>query len=275
MNSIELYEKKIIEDKEFPIQLQLRKITNSGTYAPEHWHEHLELLYILEGKTNVEINGTVISVEKGDLIVVNGNELHGCFGDQIPVSIMVISFEMETLAKEFAEKHIIFQALIRDDKEIAHMVTNIVEENEQKNMGYKLICKGYVLQLIAYLCRNYASEMLTDTESAKRRRNLERLNIVLQYINKHFSEEISVEELAELIHLSEGRFSHLFKENVGMSALKYINEVRIRKADALLQNETLTIAEVASYVGISNYGYFGKMYKRYYGYAPGERRTKV
>ena len=77
---------------------------------------------------------------------------------------------------------------------------------------------------MAYLVRHYAREMLDQEDSLRRRKKLERLNIVYQYIERNYSGPIGNRELADLIHVSEGRFSHLFKESAGMAPLQYINK---------------------------------------------------
>ena len=178
-------------------------------------------------------------------------------------------FEMEALSEELADKNILFQTWIRKDAEIGRIMHRIYEENEKKDIGYKLACKGGLLQLITYLSRNYVQEILSDSDSLKRRKKLERLNTVNQYIEQHYTEAISNRELADLLHLSEDRFNHLFKESMGMPPLQYINEIRLKKAMHLLKKgDFYTAAEVADAVGFSDYNNFGRMFRRFYGCTP-------
>ena len=142
----------------------------------------------------------------------------------------------------------------------------------QQEAGWKLACKGALLSLVCYLARHYAQEKLTDRESIRRRKNLERLNTVLRYIEANYPNNINNSELAELVHLSNDRFSHLFRESVGMAPLQYINEVRLKKAMNLLKNGGYTAVQVADAVGFSDYNNFGRMFKRYYGCTPLEAR---
>ena len=83
---------------------------------------------------------------------------------------------------------------------------------------------------------------------------------------------VSNRELADLIHVSEGRFSHLFKESAGMAPLQYINKVRLEKAANLLKRGDYTVAEVAAAVGFSDYNHFGRLFRRTFGCAPVEAR---
>ena len=146
------------------------------------------------------------------------------------------------------------------------------EEQEKRETGWKLACKGALLSLVCYLARHYAQEELTDRESMRRRKNLERLNTALQYIEANYPQNISNGELAELVHLSSDRFNHLFRESVGTAPLHYINEVRLKKAMNLLKNGEYTAAQVADAVGFSDYNNFGRLFRRYFGCTPMEAR---
>ncbi|HBI74382.1 MAG TPA: AraC family transcriptional regulator, partial [Lachnospiraceae bacterium] len=97
-------------------------------------------------------------------------------------------------------------------------------ENDKK-LGYKLAMKGKIYELISYLLRNYVVENQSARENSRRKLNLNRLNMVVQHIQENYSEPITNRELADLIHVSEYRFCHIFKESMGQSPLSYINEV--------------------------------------------------
>lgn len=270
MQSLELYEKKILSDPEFPVQVFVNIADQKKRIFAPHWHEHVELHYVMEGRTRVCLNQREIFAEKGNLVVANSNDLHEgyCVGDHMEV--LVIIFEMESFSRELADKDILFESLIEKDETIDRIMSVIYEEVMRQDIGYRLICKGEVLKLIAYLARNYAVKTLTEQESDKRKKQLERLNMVLKYIQKNYARPIGNEELARLVYLSEGRFNHLFKESMGKSPLQYINEVRIRKAMNLLKKKEGTVAEIAGSVGFTDYNHFGRQFRRYYGCTPSE-----
>lgn len=274
MNKLELYEKKILSDKEFPIQLFMNQIRKKGQYFPSHWHEHIELHYIFEGTGDFQCNQQNIRAGKDSLLVINSNEVHIGISERNKLDAIVAIFEMDAFSEELANQNIIFQSLIQDDKEIKRLAWALYAENEEKKLGYKLAAKGILYELITYLARNYAVESLSESESIKRNRNLTRLNLVLQYIEEHFTETISNHELAKLIHLSEDRFNHLFKESMGMSPLNYINEIRLKKAMYLLKQKEYTVSEVAIEVGFKDFNHFGRLFRRYYGCTPSSMKKK-
>ncbi|WP_187433971.1 helix-turn-helix domain-containing protein [Paenibacillus methanolicus] len=97
---------------------------------------------------------------------------------------------------------------------------------------------------------------------------------VVDYVNRHLSEEIYLDMLAEHLNLSSGYLSAYFKEKSGMNFVDYINETRIMKATTLLGDNTLKIHDVAEAVGYRNITSFNRMFKKYMGVTPSEFRRK-
>ena len=91
---------------------------------------------------------------------------------------------------------------------------------------------------------------------------------IQRMLNKFYEEYIR-KELADLIHLSEDRFNHLFKECMSVSPLQYMNEVRLEKAMRLIK-EGMPATEAAGMVGFLDYNYFGRLFRRKFGYSPGK-----
>ena len=271
---LELYEKKILKDEEFPIQLFINRTNRKGNYFDPHWHEHIELHYVVSGRGIFRLYQNEIGAVKGDLVIANSNILHEGICEGTQLEALVVIFAMEDFSKELADKNIIFQPLIHGDEEISRIMLSIHQEYLGQEIGSRLVCKGYLLQLLAYLVRHYAQEILSEEDSLKRRIKLERLNIVYQYIEEHYAEPVSNRELAGLIHVSEGRFNHIFKESTGQAPLQYINEIRLRKALNLLKQGDFTAAQVAGAVGFSDYNHFGRLFRRHFGCTPMEVRKE-
>ncbi len=271
MHDPSLYEKKIIKDEEFPVQMFENRIRIPGPYCNPHWHEHLELHYIIKGGGLFYSNQKPLLVKEGSLVIINSNEIHEGISYTKDFHALVIIFEMGVFSKEIANYNVIFKSLIETDPMINDLIMSIYEEENEKKQGYKLAMKGKLYELIAYLLRNYVAQSLSDRENISRIKNLSRLNRVFQYIQENYTETITNRELAELIHISEYRFCHLFKESIGKSPLNYINEVRLKKAYSLLEQKEMTVSEVALAVGFQDYNNFGRLFRKYYGFPP----TKV
>lgn len=98
---------------------------------------------------------------------------------------------------------------------------------------------------------------------------------VENYIHAHIAEDISREELAQMVHLSPTHFSRLFKKKHNMTLVDYITQQRILLAKELLKQEEITISAVAAKVGYGNYSYFAKTFRKYTGKTPREYHQEI
>ncbi len=175
MHDLSLYEKKIIQDKEFPVQIFKNQIQKQGVYFLPHWHEHLELHYILKGKGIFYCNQNPIPVEEQSFIIINSNEMHKGISITPSFEAIVVIFEMDAFSQEIATGNVVFRTLIQSDQRINELMTAIYREDSEKEYGYKLAMKGKVYELITYLLRNYTVKN-EDKNSIRIKRNLNRLN---------------------------------------------------------------------------------------------------
>lgn len=264
----ELYEDRVILDEELPMQISMDIRKEPKELFSSHWHEDIEMHYIVEGEADLYLNQTCYHVKPGDLLIANGNELHSGICTLAPYVGEVIIFDVANLSSELAMEHYIFKHLVSGDGEIRAMYERIFLEKKQGKPGYKQMCRAIALELLVYLCRNHVERVLQERESLKRRKDLERLNVVLCYIEDHYSEQISNTQLADMVFLSEDRFGHLFREGVGKPPLQYINEMRLKKALVLLKSGEYTVTEVSEAVGFRDYNHFGRLFRKYYGHTP-------
>ena len=98
---------------------------------------------------------------------------------------------------------------------------------------------------------------------------------VIQYVEMHLEEELTVAKVADLAGMSESRFAHVFKEETGVSFMEYVNTKKMDKARELLQNTDLRVNEIAERIGIFNPNYFSAQYKKKTGQSPGEFRKSL
>ena len=266
----ELYENKVRGDAELPIQLSVDRAVEPREVFSSHWHEHLEMHYIVRGGADIHLGQQCFHAVEGDLLIANCNELHSGCCTQVPYAANVIVFDMGDLSRELEKKNYIFQPLIRGDETVHRLIGQVFSEIQAQDPGYKQLCRALVMELLVYLCRNYVMEMLPERDSAKHKKDLERLNAVLCYIEEHYAQRITVEQLADIVCLSEDRFGHLFREGVGQPPLQYINSMRLRKAMSLLKTNAYTVTEVADAVGFRDYNHFGRLFRKQYGCTPNE-----
>lgn len=272
MPNLDLYEKKVLSDEELPVQLAVNKHTACGEIFPSHWHEHIEIHYILAGGAVFHIDQELYEVQAGDVMVANRNALHAGYSTAVPYEANLLILDPSDISRELGEMPLRFQSLIRGDDTLRQMLTAVFDTHAQQGLGYRALCRAKVTELLVYLCRHYAAESLPPKELVQRKRDLERLQPALDYIEKNYAERLSVAQLAELLCLSPDRLGHLFRDSVGQAPLQYINELRLRKAMNLLKTEEYTVTDVAQAVGFFDYNHFGRLFRRRYGCTPNQVR---
>ena len=272
MPNLELYEKKVLSDEELPVQVTTNRHAACGEIFASHWHEHIEIHYVLEGSAVFHIDQERYEVQAGDVIIANRNELHAGYSTTVPYKAAVMVFDPSDISRELGQKNLCYQALIRGDAVVQEAFTTVFDEYEREGLGYRALCRARITALLVYLSRHYAVEGMPAKDTVQRRRDLERLRPALDYIEKNYAERISVTQLAQLLCLSPDRLGHLFRDGVGQAPLQYINEIRLRKAMNLLKTEEYTVTEVAQAVGFFDYNHFGRLFRRRYGCTPNQVR---
>lgn len=127
---------------------------------------------------------------------------------------------------------------------------------------------GILLQLFS---RFITTECLLSTEANSLS---EKLDVVIQYINKHLDERITVSSLANLMCITPDHFSKVFKRIMGMPPCEYIQMKRIERAQTLLLTSHMSILEIAEKVGINNFSQFSRLFSKMVHCSPRKYRTK-
>ena len=97
----------------------------------------------------------------------------------------------------------------------------------------------------------------------------------IRYINRHYSEPISLEQAAGRVHMSRYHFCRVFHSAAGATFLEYLYNVRLAKAHQLLLGSDLRLSEIASRCGFSSTSHLTRIFKNTYGMPPGEFRKKA
>lgn len=275
MPELELFENLNFVDPDCPAYVQTGRRDGYQRIYSAHWHGQLEMHYIVSGAADVYLAQECLSVRAGDLVVVNSNRLHSAYCTQPPYESRVVILEVVDFSAELAKKNLVFTQLVRDDPVVADYFSRLSREMTGDDVGCKSMCRGILTELLVYLSRNYVEEALPEGRTAAQKRNLERLNAVLSYIERNYHQPITVPQLAQIACLSEDRFGHLFREGVGQSPMKYINAIRLSKAMGLLKTGEHSVTDVAAAVGFQDYNHFGRLFRKHYGCTPSQiKRAK-
>ncbi|MDF2988324.1 MAG: response regulator containing CheY-like receiver domain and AraC-type DNA-binding domain [Eubacterium sp.] len=149
------------------------------------------------------------------------------------------------------------------------------EEGKDIASLLKLIEKSESAEELNSLLEDVAIRIAVKVNSFNNRSIKLILRKAIDYIQEHYSEPVTLNEVAENIYVSTFYISRMFKKELGKSFVDYLNDVRIEKAKELLKDVKYKTYEVAEIVGISDPHYFSKLFKKYSGMTPSDYRDKI
>lgn len=245
---------------------------------PYHWHEELELIHIVSGTFHVTINEATRTAAAGDILLVNSGGLHGGTPYDCVYECLVFPVGLlfsQTFDSDFL-KRLDRQDLILDeyfpageDTAIHSLLKRLFALMQNSEEGGKLQCLGLLYQLMGLLCLN-KRYTVSDKSDLSSHRNLYLLKNVLNYIDAHYTEKITLNELARTAGMSPKYFCHFFSEMTGRTPIDYVNYYRIERACCLLAGTDSQITDIAMLCGFNDVSYFTRAFKKYKGKSPGQ-----
>ncbi len=250
-----------------------------------HQHDFTELAIIFKGRAKHIINDHENTIKAGDVFVVKGNTSHGYEDTRELVICNIIYQEKDTynfkklpgfqtlfvLEPSFRIKYNYESMLNLNHKELEYLddITDIMlKEYKTKMKGHDNRIKAYFNSLIIYLSHKYTQ---SNTRVSKK---LLKLGETLAYMEKHYLDDITLEELAKKASLSRRHFSRIFKEHYNTSPINYIIQLRINHSCSLLIETDKNITEIAIESGFNDSNYFSRKFKNIMGISPTEYRVE-
>ena len=239
-------------------------------HSVPHTHKYTELFYIVSGKGQFLIQEQVFSVDVNDLVIINPNVSHT--EDSLnaqPLEYIVLGIDGVELATS-ANSNGQFCILDHfESVEISSCLRNILREMEQKNTGYEDICQAYMEILIIRLMRNTTLAVQTEPAGTSGNRQCA---AVRRYIDLHFKEPLTLDQLAEEAHMNKYYLSHSFKREYGVSPINYLISRRINESKYLLVETDLSMSQIAQLLSFSSLSYFSQSFRKTQGVSPMEFR---
>lgn len=268
-----------IKDKSKPLI-----VTSCGTYRLvtlsklPTWRPRgrldFQLLYVASGKAHFHFDGEEKIVTAGHMVLYHPREpqKYEYYGED-QTEVYWVHFTGGNV------KNILRSYGLTDDKKVFYCGSGLEYQNLFRTMIYELqMCKEnypemlemYLRQIFIMLHRYFESSLRTDNT-----RVVEEIDKATVYFNEHYSEDISIDEYAENNHVSVSWFIRNFKQCTGSTPMQYILSKRIYNAEALLQDPSYNITEIAHIVGYDNPLYFSRIFRKAKGLSPSEYRKSI
>lgn len=248
---------------------------NMATVQPKfrvHWHENLELLYIIDGECDVLTHTVRVHVKPGNIALVNSNMVHQVEATTEKAKYYCLIIDAAFL-KSFGIdiEHTLFERLINDESTTElylEAVKYAKSDNDYKILDLKLALLKLAVNLAKYHTDGeYTPELYSNpkTETVKK---------AIEYIQNHYSEPLNVDSVAKALGFTKYYFCHIFNEITGSTFINHLNYVRCKNARKLILSGKFNITEAAEQSGFSNMSYFAKIYKNVIGQLPSETKAE-
>ncbi len=261
-----------------------------GNYIehPIHFHDDLEIVYMLKGKINMRNGHYAYQLKEGDIYFLNEREMHSFETvDGEPNMMMVLHIDFKYYAKYYEGKlgnNFFVSGIDSDDVDEEYIemlrviISKIMLEKIQKGYGYehRLIEKGH--NLISVLLSDFQNFALEDGKFINCKWKKEnkvlsgRLMRITTYMYDNYSRKLTLNEIAEREHLSLFYLSHVIKEATGLSFQGLLNFIRVEESEKLVLDTRKKMGAIAEECGFSALRYFVKHFEQWFGMPPAEYR---
>ena len=254
-----------------PRLLYVGSLDKQGGWREEpHSHDFLEMIFITDGRGTATIGGTEWEVSRGDILIYNACVTHCEKSSQDdPMEARFIAYdklEITDLPPNWLlppSYGYIYSAGDMYDT-FDRFFEILLREFEQQERFYMDIAQNMSRTLLMYIFR-----LIYKTENADGLLDSGRImDSVIAYIDAHYAEDISLEDLSKKCYVNKYYLSHLFSRVRGESVGKYIQRRRLSEAKRLLIETGLSVREIAEAVGFSDFSYFCRVFKKEVGATP-------
>lgn len=256
-------------------------IDPGGSVINKHHHDWIEIIYLIHGDLEVQINNETKKLKKNDFIVINPMSIHStlCRDGNTAILLQIPLSFLEKFVPDIREYSFFVDLDSTDPRtqtklgDIRGTLQSLWIAYQFQAEGYLFRCYSLIFELIYILVHSF-SKKLDRGELQRTQKNLERIEAIINYVNDHYTEAISIREIAGKVGLNEIYFSRFFKANMGTTFLEYLNMVRLEKIYVDLLNTDLSIRDIQEKHGFYNEKVFRRMFREVYGCSPREARNR-
>jgi AraC-like DNA-binding protein len=280
MESHEVLSDTVFAEPDLPLAVRFTPQTD----LRHHMHTFRELVMVTGGSGTHVFNEERYPITVGDVFVIPPFTPHG-YANTVDLTIYNILFKEEMLSRFREELELIpgFHGLIylepyyrsvrgfagrltlAPDQIVRAMslVNRLEQEAQAQRDGRRIMMETLFIELLLFYCRRFSE----DDGPATRVMPVAR---TIGYMNRHFAETLQLDELVDVSGLSKRSLIRHFKNTTGFSPMRYLQKVRVAKAQLLLRHSDRSITEVAMETGFGDSAYFSAVFKKHTQVSPSE-----
>lgn len=243
------------------------------TNHPMLIHRHpnfCEITYVCKGSYIYKVGSRAYELKPGNTVICNADVLHGEFlfrnEGVISCTCAINNFQVpglppNSLIDKVQRPVLVFEPGSAMEKLMLALYE--LQENREKNRDICNLLSNTIMRVVY-------SKLLERQENPDEtnQKNDELVRNISKYLDKHYMESINLKELGETFHLSHYYLAHIFKEETGLSPMKYVMQRKIGEAQNMLMNTSLSVQEIGEQLGFSSSCHMSSVFKKYVGIPP-------
>lgn len=249
-----------------------------GYAAPNHWHNDIELIAVLSGQMNYNVNGVVVSLQGGSGIFINSGQMHFGFSDTRSECefICILLHPMLLCAASSCEHDFILPvirnstapfALLDSDiiwqQKILEQIHFMYENKDRKTAPLKILSAFSEVWSLLY------DHLPPDhTASCLQSSDLTVTKNMVGFIQKNYARKISLADIASSGAVGQSKCCRLFAKYFSQTPNAYLNQYRLNKSMELLRDTDLSITEIALSAGFGGASYYAETFRKWVGKSP-------
>ncbi|MDN7145112.1 AraC family transcriptional regulator [Liquorilactobacillus mali] len=270
----------ILTQNDYPFKLFDFHAFDLTRSFPFHWHQSTELLFCLEGSLNVKFINKEYILSKNDVIVINPNIVHETKSTErnwILCIQLPLKFLKSLTFGEYSEKFLFNLNTVKDrSSNSAELQSKLqlltkIENSKDNYISKNIQIFSLLLNTINFLFNNYKQV----PENSNSNEDLKFINLFIQFINQHYSEKITLHDVALHFSYSDTYCSKLIRNSLGITFKSFLNSVRVNQSINLMSNSKMTMSEIAEKCGFSDYRNLYNAFHALYNVSPTNYRQTI
>ena len=268
------------------LPIAIYKRDRHSSPVPLHWHPEPELAVVTKGSVRYTVGRRSFVLEEGDGFFINSDMLHAVPKNETSSGNMcsvvfhprLVGGNMESIywVKYVTPlitgslKYMHFKAGNEEHRQIIGEIRRLWEICSEKPAGYEFEARSILSRIVLYLADLQDSAPVPLSSGMLREEG--RIKKLLDYIDRHIGEEITLADLSHRVSISESECLRSFKAATGTTPIQYIKQLRIEKAAELLESTNEKIVDIAVACGFQDMSYFSKTFRQMQGCTPRQYR---
>jgi xylan 1,4-beta-xylosidase len=244
-----------------------------------HMHKELELLLVLKGSIHLMVFGNTYTVSQGEVAVISENAVHSTVQSDQPNVVLALQINTEKMGlPKSSIENIVFEPLggnITQRTIIRSKMCMLYIETIYHQKGYRTLSTGMLWEICGMILRHIPAQEI-GTAKITKEKDRERTLRIIDYINQHSHEKISLADIARQEYLSVSYLSTVIRKAIGVSFVDYLNSVRLKRFLEKLQVDSASsLGEISQSCGFSSIQFANTLMKKTYQITLGQYRKNA